>query len=368
MAILSCEKLSLEIRFREIDEHQNVQYDAWLRFDGKPLINPAVLKREEGYWQDRIADSLRAADGLDDSLIPTLQEALETNQPRSWRPADPGFELFIYPEVYFPPITREDFETPFRLNFTARHEQAELRRAESEGKLPDDLINVYLQVDLMNFSGQESYGGTGAALQMCVYRWEVENFLDDLKYEYAELLRRYPQRMDDARAFRDWQIPFDAQPRPVEVYFFQGDMNGWIHINLTVDGIQQTVWASNVFPPFDELLDLITAVAEGSLPAQCMINEEGRYKVFRARPWDAPGQFRFELVQPDYPHFHTFMDYVFDRRQFALAFYNDLVSFLQTHFQAEKWGTEELVPVERMQRLRAALQGFPLEGGGSANL
>lgn len=357
MAILSSEKLSLEIRFREIDAQQNVQYDTWIRYDGKAVINPGILKRDDAYWNNRISDGLRASDGMDDRLIPTLQEALETNQPRSWQPVESGFSLYVYPEIFFPPTSQEDFERPFRLEyFPDSTEKPPEQRSAAGGKLPNDLINIYVPVDLFNFSGTHSYGGTGLAMHLCVYRWEVEDFLDDLKYEYAELLRRYPQRQEDLRAFQDWHIPFDPQCKPLEVYFFQGDMPGWIHINLTVDGLKETIWTSHVFPPFDDLVDFLTAVARRSIPAHCMINEEGHYRVFRARSWTHPDHFRFEMVEPDYPHFHTLMDYVFERKQFVLAFYNDLVSFMTTHFNPSAWGDEQIVSLDRMENLRAILE------------
>jgi len=356
MAILSCDKISLEIRFRSIDESNHIQYDAWLRYNGRPLINPAILEREDAYWGDRRGDALRAqdgsADGADDELIPTLQAALETNQPRAWFPSRFGFALYIYPEVHFPPLRKDDFDTPF----SAFQQTGGLL---GDGSAPDDTIFLYFQTNLENYAWyQHANPGSGIGLQLSVERRELQEFIDDLKYEYTELLRRFPRHQERMRKFKVLQLAFDPTPRMLEVYFFQGEMTGWITMNLTVDGVQRTVWTSAVFPPYREILGFLAAVAEERLPCECWIDEEGSHIIFSAEPWSEPGLFRFKMLSPEKPHYQTHMDYIFDRRQFVLAFYNDLVSFLATHFQPRHWGEDDLTAPDPLGVLRRAVDGM----------
>ncbi|MDO5646599.1 hypothetical protein [Paracoccus sp. (in: a-proteobacteria)] len=44
MAILIDDDLSLEIKYRELEDDW-VYYDIWLRWRGEPVINDAILKR-----------------------------------------------------------------------------------------------------------------------------------------------------------------------------------------------------------------------------------------------------------------------------------------------------------------------------------
>jgi hypothetical protein len=184
-----------------------------------------------------------------------------------------------------------------------------------------------------------------------------QEFLDDLKAEYADLWRRRgPAPAEPAGPA--WEIALDSQVKALEVYFYQGKMPGWIDVNLSVDGIQHTLHATGALPPFDDMIDFLIGVAEGRLPCNWSVEEEGPEKLLYALPWPAdPECFHFKLVDWGYPHYTLLMTHIFNRRQFVLAFYNDMLSFLETHYDPLVWGLPNLFQPEKWQALRALVEG-----------
>ena len=154
------------------------------------------------------------------------------------------------------------------------------------------------------------------------------------------------RRLGNVKVGRDWQV------QPIEVYFYQGDMYGWIHINLIVYGIKQTVWATAVFPPFDDLVRFLREVMLGVFPSEFDVEEEGPTKRFCAMEHPDHRLFRFRLTDPyAYPQ-TVFMDNLFEREQFVQAFYDDLIMFKETHFSEELWGDKLLyVSLEPLKKL-----------------
>jgi hypothetical protein len=357
MAILASEKLTLELRFREIDAASQIHYDAWFRYSGKPVVNTDILNRGDPYWQDRIQDGFRAIDEGDDNLIPALREALSTNQPVHWSPIASGFDLFIYPQIYFPPTRKEDFDHPFDFSYILPG-IGEARRAYREasgGYLPDDFIWIYARANLINFGEEQYHSGAGLALEMSVFRWELEAFLADLEAEYAELLRSMPAKGSNSLV-ENWKNPLDRQPHPVQVSFQQGDLQRCIRFSLLVEGQEHPIWASSVSDSFDGLADFLVRVAEGEFPCDCWIDEEGLEKILRGHPCEDPDNFAFELIQPDEPHFKMLMANVFSRRQFVQAVYQGLEAFIQGEFSPQLWGRPYLVRPRLFARLKGVVE------------
>ncbi len=151
---------------------------------------------------------------------------------------------------------------------------------------------------------------------------------------------------------KGWKVGRDLQVKPVDVYFYQGHMTGWININIIVDGLQTTLWATGLFPPFNALVKFLIHILEGTFPSSFEMEEEGPYKVFRAETVNNPELFRFRLTgNAD----EVFLDNVFMRKQFARAFYEDLLSFQDTAFCEEDWG-EPLVSTRLIGRLKELLE------------
>ncbi len=148
-----------------------------------------------------------------------------------------------------------------------------------------------------------------------------------------------------------WKVGRDMQVKPVEVYYYQGHMSGWININITVDGIQTTLWATELFPPFDTLARFLTDILEGTFPTHFELEEEGPYKIFIAEAVDdKPDAFHFRMTGNGE---EVFLDNLFDREQFVYAFFDDLILFMDTAFYEEDWGEPLLSPgvLERLEDL-----------------
>ncbi len=150
---------------------------------------------------------------------------------------------------------------------------------------------------------------------------------------------------------KGWKVGRDLEVKPVEVYYYQGHMAGWININISVDGIQTTLWASGLFPPFNNLVKFLIHIMEGNLPAQFELEEEGPYKFFLAEAVrEDPALFHFRLTGNEN---EVFLDNLFDRNQFVYAFFDDLTLFLDTAFDEGDWGEPLASPVllERLEDL-----------------
>lgn len=142
--------------------------------------------------------------------------------------------------------------------------------------------------------------------------------------------------MNHLRRLQTLKVGRDLDIKPIAVRLDQGELHGWIHIMLTVDGLTRTIWATAVFPPFDDLAEFLKDVIVGTFPAECDIEEEGPVSRFTALEHPDPNLFRFQLSDP-YRN-QLYMDNVFVRSQFALAFYMALKMFERHYFDPELWG------------------------------
>ena len=151
--------------------------------------------------------------------------------------------------------------------------------------------------------------------------------------------------------------PDSPSVEEMAVTFFQGNMAGWIHINLHVSGQTQKIWATSLFPPFESLLAFLEAVLYGPLPAQFAIDEEGCWKIFQALPDDNPKTFYFRLVEPE--KYNEALDDIgeiflageFHRGQFALAFAQALLSFLEREYNPKCWGPRNTLPAREQVKI-----------------
>lgn len=357
MAILTSEKLSLEIRFREIEPGSRVHYDAWFRFSGRPLVSRELLNRSGPYWEDRIEDGFRAWDDEGERLIPAVREALEQNRPAHWCPIGAAFDLYFYPQVSFPPTSKEDFDHPFDFTCLLRgfSPARRARREAASGPLPDDFIWIYARADLSNFEQEHYFSGSGLGLDLVVQRWELELFLADLEAEFA---RAQAPRRAAAEA-----LPAGG-PQPARFSLVRGDLAGCVRLGVEAGGRQVFVRASSLCSPFDSLADFLIHLAEGDLPCQCWLDEEGLEKVLRARPGRRPAEFHLELLQPHSRRFRTLLEGTFDRRQFVGEAYRALCNFIQGDFSPEHWGHSALIGPRLWERLGRSVAGLDSQGIG----
>jgi hypothetical protein len=196
MAKLTSGNLTLEIRFREFDAAGWVQYEILFLWENKPIINDALLKRCNEYWQARNYGAFKANQYERDDLIAKIEKALETNEPVHWQPLEPDVIIAIYPEMYFP-FLETKLEVLYESeDFRQKREQREKRKQEA-GKLPDDPITFIIFVDAYNFENSDAYSGQGPALIMCLNRSEIEAFCSELKKEYSDFSKKH--KIDDSQ-------------------------------------------------------------------------------------------------------------------------------------------------------------------------
>jgi hypothetical protein len=184
MATLTCGNLSLDFVYREFDNCGWVQYGILFRWYDQPLINDAILRRNNEVWAARSVGGFRANESREDSMIPTLEEVLTENKSDYWKPIEPDIIIGFYPENIFPFLPDQS-----KLIYEADHvkeERAERqrRKAAAGGKLPDDTIAVIVFIDQYNLDGCGPYRLEGPALILHPQRHQLEEFLADLKEEY----------------------------------------------------------------------------------------------------------------------------------------------------------------------------------------
>ncbi len=194
MAKLSSHDLTLEIEFREIDVCWWLQYDIWLRWQDEPLINPALLKRINEYWQDRRDHSFRVNDGARDHLLPMLSNSLETYAPATWETIEPDFAIelsaIIADEFVYEDGRRQNLPTEAVEYGT----DGQLLRLDRAYMLPDDSIEVKATVDGYQLRTEVGYGGTRISVEFYVRRYQLEAFYQELRVAYENLLQRTPPK------------------------------------------------------------------------------------------------------------------------------------------------------------------------------
>jgi hypothetical protein len=85
--------------------------------------------------------------------------------------------------------------------------------------------------------------------------------------------------MNHLRRLQTLKVGRDLGVKRIEVNLFQGELHGWIHILLTVDGLTHTIWATVMFPPFDDIAEFLKDVIVGTFPAECEIDEGGMARI-----------------------------------------------------------------------------------------
>lgn len=106
MATLASDDLSLEIRYRDF-QHGWIQYEVFFRWQGEIILNDAILKRQGEYLGVRGRGGVLANEDEKCCILPTLEKVLETNEPDYCETIEPDIVLAIYPEQYFPFLSRQ---------------------------------------------------------------------------------------------------------------------------------------------------------------------------------------------------------------------------------------------------------------------
>jgi hypothetical protein len=139
---------------------------------------------------------------------------------------------------------------------------------------------------------------------------------------------------------------------------YQTEQHGWIHCYLTFAGERRHLYASNVFSPFPDLLDLMRAIATQRLPHYFLWDEEGRGARFEALPVsDNSPTFRLRIAY-EYGEGDVWVDAELDRQAVIDVFLAPLRSFVR-HTSAEMQNDWKCSAAD-MERLYQLLRrGYP---------
>jgi hypothetical protein len=123
-------------------------------------------------------------------------------------------------------------------------------------------------------------------------------------------------------------MPYGAGDLKLDIEY-QNEKDGWIDCFLTFNKIRRHVHASNVFPPFPSLLDLLRAIHTSRLPHNFYWDEEGHGLDFEALPAaDRLDTFRLRIID-DLDEKAVWVDAELDRRAVIDVFLAPLRAFVR---------------------------------------
>ncbi len=182
MALLNSDDLSFDFRYTDfIDDW--VEYQFFFRWRGESIVRDEVLKS----WSGKLKGAFFANEYESDGLIPLIKKVLDSDEADYWEALEPDITVAIYPNAFFPFLkTKRELIYESEEAKRIREEREELKR--EKGKLPNDMFTFIVFADAMNFKGSDAYYGQGISLNMCVYRYQLEEFLKELEFEYKYTL------------------------------------------------------------------------------------------------------------------------------------------------------------------------------------
>lgn len=192
MAILSSGNLSLEIRMTGRDMEDWIRYEIFFRYKGQSILDDRMLKYRDfsHHWNSRPFGGVIGEDCDEDELITTMQKALDSGEPQYFEALDPGFLVAVYPNQVFPfiPSNRERvYQTD---DLEQQEMDEELIRELAGGNLPGDPVTVIVRIDSFHFGDEIAYSMDGPAMILTTTRYEVQQFIDNLRKEYAAIKQK----------------------------------------------------------------------------------------------------------------------------------------------------------------------------------
>ncbi|MBM96960.1 MAG: hypothetical protein CMI09_14075 [Oceanospirillaceae bacterium] len=155
-------------------------------WQGIPVFNDAVLKRSNDYWNERGPGEFLVRADIDDHLLAVLEYALASDQLVSWEPVEPDVSISLYPDFRMA-HWGESGEQPGKPSDT---EATATRSPDAKpSHAPNDWFTLTVVVDLYQFRGADSYGGSGPGIQMVVRRAELNDFVQQLRAEFEVLIQ-----------------------------------------------------------------------------------------------------------------------------------------------------------------------------------
>ena len=115
---------------------------------------------------------------------------------------------------------------------------------------------------------------------------------------------------------------------------------GWANMVITSGKSERKIYLSNVFPPFEQLVEWGKLVDNGSLPVQIEIDEEGITTCLTAYSTDS-AENMFFVVHEKYDEANVSIQCIVNRDELVAAFRNELGRFFQEDFDGDHWDSED---------------------------
>jgi len=137
-----------------------------------------------------------------------------------------------------------------------------------------------------------------------------------------------------------FQIKDDAKDMPISIRFEMGEY-GWAYMYLSIGNREVKTWLSNVFPPFNTMVEWIKRVERGEMPLQFEIDEEGDKA--RIAVFDTNEQNRVLLrIGHPYREDENTLEGIVRRQQLVGMFRHAIYNFFLNEFNSEHWDDEDL--------------------------
>ena len=132
--------------------------------------------------------------------------------------------------------------------------------------------------------------------------------------------------------------------KKIEISFVQPDAPGWIMIYMKAGEIQQEVWASYCWPPFEKLVRFFEDIMSNNLPSWFDVDQERSFKYFKALPHENENLFYFTLNDSCTREScaHIPVEGIFERRQFITEFLERFKRFLSKGYNDILWDGGDL--------------------------
>ena len=125
---------------------------------------------------------------------------------------------------------------------------------------------------------------------------------------------------------------------------------GWASLHITIESSSVEIALSNVFPPFETMLEWIKRVSGNDIPSYFDIDEEGHEKRLAVFSTDDPERVLFRVIEP-YDNEEVFVEGIVSRLELVTAFRNELLRFFWTEFNPKHWDSNDEKKYPLKQRM-----------------
>lgn len=118
------------------------------------------------------------------------------------------------------------------------------------------------------------------------------------------------------------------------------ETSGWANMELSLGLSDRVIYLSNVYPPFEPLIEWLKLIDQGNLPVQIEIDEEGIETCLTAYPTESHERLYF-TVSDKYDVTKVSIQAIINRIDLVNTFRDELRRFFAEDFDAEEWDSDD---------------------------